>query len=241
MGIQRRIEGRARRTAVVIVVGAVSAFLVAMNGGSPAVSAGGDDFVLGRNNWSAQTTYLNWRSGEFPISNSGLAVLGQQTGGVFATNEEYMFTDPSWYDGIRAFGNDRGGFFYGVDYGAVVSSEYVGLRASSPELGIEASGDIAITAEGRNLGLRTSGPMALEATGAVSFSSAGAVTVPRGRRSAVVSSGTDIIGATVVLATAQTPGGTVGWVGPNATSDRFRIHLVAPATKPVTVAYFVIG
>jgi hypothetical protein len=232
---------RFRVTVAALTAGGVVAALFAAASATTAEGASGDGLVLGQNNWSTTTTYLNWHSNIQPIPNSGLAVVGMQTGAVFATNEEYVHGDPTWIDGIRAFGNDRGGFFYGVNDGVVATSEDVGLDASAQELGVKASGDTAVEAVGDNVGLVANGPVAIRAEGAVSFSSAGLLTIPIGASSAAVTPGTDITGSSMILATAQTPGGQVLRVARNSTADTLRIYLTAPASQAVQVAYFVIG
>jgi len=223
-----------------VTAGAAVAMLLAT--GNATQADVDDPLVLGRSNWSEQTTYLNWHRKTYPMPYTGLAVVGQQAGAVFATNEEYAgTTDPGWIDGIRAVGNDRGGYFYGVNYGAVASSSQVGLLADAADVGVEASGDTAVKAAGSDVGLVAEGPVAIQAQGAVTFSSAGLVTVPLGASSAVVTPGTDVIKSSMVLATAQTRGGQVLRVTRNTTADTVRIHLAAPASQPVQVAYFVIG
>ena len=128
-----------------------------------------------------------------------------------------------------------------MNYGAVASSSQVGLLADAADVGVEASGDTAVKAAGSDVGLVAEGPVAIQAQGAVTFSSAGLVTVPLGASSAVVTPGTDVIKSSMVLATAQTRGGQVLRVTRNTTADTVRIHLAAPASQPVQVAYFVIG
>jgi len=231
------------RTAVfAVAIAATLALFVVAHQSSPASGARGDALVLGQTNASPVTTYLNWRRALYPMPESGLAVVGAQTGAVFATNEEYSVVgDPGWIDGIRAFGNDRGAFLYGVDVGAETSSEYVGLSANGGELGVSASGDTGVQAAGDWIGLHATGEVAIQAEGAVSFSSAGVVTVPAGATSAAVKPGTDVFASSMVLATAQTPGGEIMRVSKNPDTDTIRVHLVSPATRPVQVAYFVIG
>ena len=76
----------------------------------------------------------------------------------------------------------------------------------------------------------------------MNFSSAGTVTIPLGASSsAAVNPGTDVTGSNMLLATAQSLGGQVLRVARNADANTIRIHLTAPATQNVRVAYFVIG
>lgn len=242
MSAQHTFTTRIRTAVLAVAATATVALFIVASENSPAAGARGDALVLGQTNTSSTTTYLNWRRGQYPMPESGLAVVGAQTGAVFATNEEYSVVgDPTWIDGIRAFGNDRGAFLYGVDVGAVTSSEYLGLSANGGDLGVAATGDTGVRAEGNWIGLEASGEVAIQAEGAVSFSSAGMVTVPAGATSAATSPGTDVFGSSMVLATAQTPGGEILRVSKNPDADTVRVHLVSPATQPVRIAYFVIG
>jgi hypothetical protein len=223
------------------VAASIAALLVAAAMAAPSASgANGDPLLLGQPNWSTSTTYLNWHRAVQQMPNSGLAVVGMQAGGVFATSEEYV-RQSTWIDGVRAFGNDRGGYFYGVDDGIVAESEYVGLDARAPELGVRGEGHTGVEAVGGSVGVVARGPVAIDAQGAVSFSSAGLVTIPVGASSAPATPGTDITADSMILATAQTPGGQILRVAKNVTADTIRVYLANPATQAVQVAYFVIG
>lgn len=237
-------QAHQRRTGIAVAL-AVTAAVIAvmvMGGTREAQAARDDPLVLGRGNWSTSTTYLNWQRSLRPMPETGMAVLGVRAGAVFTTHEDYVHGDDTWLDGIRAYGGDRGGYFYGVDSGVVARSEYTGVEADGGDLGVTAAGDTGVQAVGQHVGLDVEGgSLAIQARGAVSFSSAGSATIAGGAASVMTAPGTDIIKGSMVLATAQTPGGQVLRVSRNVTADTIRIHLTAPATQRMTVAYFVIG
>lgn len=251
-----RQRGKAGRT----VLGVLAAAVVVLVGSATLASgAVGEPWLLGRNNTSSATTALNWDTGRAPIpTDVGLAVKGYPNGAVFTMNEELVSDLEGAIVGIQGYGNDWGGYFYGHNSGvvaesytgptvdasasegtAVVATGDVGVEATG-QVGVQATGDVGVEATGTDTGLTATGPVALRTEGAVSFSSAGLVVLPKGATSATVRPGTDVTAATMVLATAQTAGGQVKRVTRNATANTVTIVLTAAATQPVTVAYFVI-
>lgn len=82
---------------------------------------------------------------------------------------------------------------------------------------------------------------ALEVVGPVTFSSAGLVTLASGHVTVTVTPGIPITTRSKVIATLQSPGGTLTYVARNATNNAFVIHLAAAATQNVIIAWFVIS
>ncbi len=244
-----RVKGRTSWRAIGGVV--TAAVLVVAGTATLASGAVGEPWLLGRNNTSSATTALNWDTGTAPIpTDVGLAVKGYPNGALFTMNEELVSDLGGWIVGVQGYGNDWGGYFYGHNSG-VVAESYTGPTViadaeegtavqATGDVGVEATGDVGVEATGTDVGLTATGPVALRTEGAVSFSSAGLVVLPKGAASATVRPGTDVTAATMVLATAQTAGGQVKRVTRNATANTVTIVLTAAATQPVTVAYFVI-
>lgn len=235
-----RQRGKAGRAVLGVLAAAV---VVVVGSATLASGAVGEPWLLGRNNTSSATTALNWDTGSAPVpTDVGLAVKGYSNGAVFTMNEELVPDIEGWLVGVQGYGNDWGGYFYGHNSGVVAESLTGPTVDADAEEGtaVLASGDVGVEARGADVGLTATGPVALRTEGAVSFSSAGLVVLPKGATSATVRPGTDVTAATMVLATAQTAGGQVKRVTRNATANTVTIVLTAAATQPVTVAYFVI-
>jgi hypothetical protein len=192
----------------------------------------GNPVLLGRHNCSGtvtdrtcsggtRTTSIDWDLDGNPVPlNTGLAVEGDP--GIIGTSNPEYVQATEIIAGIEAFGNDAGAYLDGINWGAVARSDQVGLDARGGEVGVQATGDVAI-----------------EADGAVAFSSAGLVTVPEGRRTARVTVEDGVNPDSKVLAMAQTPGGSVKRVLRG--DGEITIVLAAAATRNVEIAYFVIS
>ena len=85
---------------------------------------------------------------------------------------------------------------------------------------------------------------ALRVDGRVRFSTAGSATIPAGAYSVPVTPGLDLTASSLVLATLQANGGgscAVERVEIDTAANTFRVHVTAPPTVAVRVAWFVIG
>lgn len=228
------------RLAGVITV-AATVLAVTLGTASLAGASAGDPWVLGATNSSTPTTYLNWDKSTNPVPEAALAVHGGDVAAVFSNAIYWPENYPTGLTGVAGYGNDLGGFFFGVDSGVTAKGWYNGLTAEATDegAGVKASGDWGVVAQGDDVGVEATAPTALVTHGAVSFSTAGLATVAKGATSVTVPATVDVTAQTKVLATAQSAGGQVLRVRRNVAPDTITIVLSAPATSAVVVAFFV--
>lgn len=215
----RRGSTAAVIAAVVIAVGIFAA------GGSASAAAGGN-FVLGQNN-DAQANESQLHS----------TVTGDKATLVLYNDSNVAST--GLHDTLRVFSSPSS-FGAGVDVFAGSSTfstttvANTGVRSRATGIAVEAdaigSGAKAIVA---------TGPSTFN--GAVSFSSAGVVTIATGAKSVVVTPSVTLSASSVVLATLQSSGGTLKFVKVNAGAGTFTVRLTAKAKSSVIVAWFVIS
>lgn len=224
-----------------VVTVAATVLAVTLGTASLAGASAGDPWVLGATNSSNPTTYLNWDRSTNPVPQAALAVHGGDVAAVFSNAIYWPETYPTGLTGVAGYGNDVGGFFFGPDSGVQAKGWYNGLTAVATDegSGVDASGDWGLVANGEQVGVESTAPTALVTHGAVSFSTAGLATVPKGARSVTVAATVDVTAQTKVLATAQSAGGQVLRVRRNVAPDTITIVLGAPATSAVIVAFFV--
>jgi hypothetical protein len=128
--------------------------------------------------------------------------------------------------GVVAFGSRTGGIFTaGTDplsFRADTTTALSGIQAFAPPGG---TAMLAVAPDG----------YALQADGCLAYSTAGIVTIPRGRKIGT-DSNPQVQGDNVVLATCQTPG-SPQVVSAEASKGRVRVTLGGSATKPTNVGY----
>jgi hypothetical protein len=164
-------------------------------------------------------TTVGW--GVYGKAPTGVKGDGQGVGstGVAGTGEGFGVTGGTGATGAGT------GVFGGAGTGIGVH----GLASSLGGVGVRA--EIDIPTDGH----------ALEVIGPVTFSTAGLVTVPSGQTTVAVTPGIPITTSSKVIATLQSLGGTLQFVGRNPNNNTFVIHLTAAATQNVKVAWFVIS
>jgi hypothetical protein len=122
------------------------------------------------------------------------------------------------------------------DHGAISGTGLVGVDGEGNDL----PDSIGVLANGYL------GGTGLSVQGSTKFVDvSGLATVPMGSRAVRVRPSKSVViyitEQTKVLATVQSPGGTLKWVKRNVATNTFTIILAEPATQDVTVAWFVIS
>jgi len=217
----------------------------------------GEALILGRNNCTTPSpcptngkpgaTSLNWDASEGTLPGGyGLAV----SGGVMTSSREeladaYSFLSPGG-TALEAYGGDWGGFFFGMDGGLMAHGREEGENPGVVGLGAVGVKGIGTEGGGPGVGVVAvagSDPAntALQTDGRVDFSTAGLITIPKGKASITFPAPAQVTSSSLIVATVQSAGGSVKRAYKDAVNQRYTIVLNAAATQNTVVGYFIIG